>query len=300
MGNNQNVNKIGFLTGDGNKIILDLLPLKEDISKTLKPITKYLTVYVSNTGNDSTADGSQSKPFKKLQKAMDYLASNYYYTTLHQQVTIKFLSDYVETDYLQIRGILGQRTVDRLYLIIDGFGHKVVLNNLRVNKSKVILTNLEIKPTLDFGAGINSELYSQCHLSKTKVYIPSNVNLSYLIRCAYWSSFGFDKDVVFTTEAEAHTTNNIGQFLGVYCHSSFYPPEIVTFEKPLKFIDSVFYCSENSEMRIGKNVQFIGGETIDARKYHIRSSSVINVYGRGPTILPGNKEGLVEGNGYFG
>lgn len=99
---------------------------------SLMPITGTLAVYVSSSGNDTTADGSQSRPFRTVQACYDYIASNYYFTPKANIVYIRFLSDYTEvSNLLTFNKIVNSNSFNlSKALVIDGSGHKVSLNSI--------------------------------------------------------------------------------------------------------------------------------------------------------------------------
>jgi len=57
----------GLLTGE------DLQPLRAALAKKPDAVQRNITLHVAKTGNDTTGDGSESKPYLTIQKALDSL-----------------------------------------------------------------------------------------------------------------------------------------------------------------------------------------------------------------------------------
>lgn len=143
--------------------------VKQILDKTFKPIVENKILYVSNTGNDTTADGSREKPFRTLNAcnlyAQKYIIGNY-------PVIINFLTDYTETlDRLKLRNnnILN-------YYTIDGAGHNVVLKGLNLYQGFFILRNLTFNQTN--GNAIYTSEYAFTFIGNITINNNSSVNNS--------------------------------------------------------------------------------------------------------------------------
>lgn len=112
------------------------------LDKTYLRQSKDLELYISNQGNDSTADGTQEKPFKTLSKCLGYIfntvCTNYF-------VRVNFLTDYTESeDIIQVRAInMGG------FLEIKSSGHNVVLHHIKIYQGFVTFDGINFTQTLD-------------------------------------------------------------------------------------------------------------------------------------------------------
>ena len=114
------------------------------LAKTLKPVTEYTTLYIKqDTGDDSIADGTQERPFKSLLACHNYITSNLGNTNSFSRITIKFLSDYTETNTLITFGSTNLGL--GVGLTIDGEGFNVILCPLITYSCCIDLKNLTIK-----------------------------------------------------------------------------------------------------------------------------------------------------------
>lgn len=113
-------------------------------SNTLKPVTKYTTLYIKqDTGVDSIADGTQERPFKSLLTCYKYITSSLGNTSNYSRITIKFLSDYTETATTITFGSTNLSL--GVGLTIDGEGFNVILCPLITYSCCIDLKNLTIK-----------------------------------------------------------------------------------------------------------------------------------------------------------
>ena len=110
------------------------------MSKTYLKVNTDITLYISNTGNDNTADGTENKPFKTLKKCLNKLKESIITNCI---VTIKFLSDYEET--LTSMDIRNNNVGS--YFTINGNGHNVTLCTIRLFQGFFIVQNLNVKET---------------------------------------------------------------------------------------------------------------------------------------------------------
>ena len=112
------------------------------LNKTYLRQERDLVLYVSNQGDNSTADGSQDKPFKTLSKCLRYILN---YVCTNYFIKINFLTDYIETeDVIKIRAInMGG------FLEIISNGHNVVLNHIKIYQGFVTFKGINFKQTYD-------------------------------------------------------------------------------------------------------------------------------------------------------
>lgn len=112
------------------------------LNKTYLRQERDLELYVSNQGDDSTADGSQDKPFKTFGKCLRYI---YNYVCTSYFVRVKFLSDYTETeDIIKIRNINQGG-----FLEIVGNGHNVTFKHVKLYQTAVTFDGINFNQTLD-------------------------------------------------------------------------------------------------------------------------------------------------------
>lgn len=116
------------------------------LSKTLKPITQNITFYIKqDTGNDNTADGTENKPFRSLQRCFNYIKKNF--VLADNTITIKFLADYTElNNTLFFRNFTNSNYgISPGAININGENFNIILGNIYIFNCYIRLFNLKIK-----------------------------------------------------------------------------------------------------------------------------------------------------------
>ena len=124
-----------------------------------------MTYWVSNQGNDKTADGSQEKPFATLSGALLYIHQKVF--NPNYAVTVDFLTDYEEapTIYHNFERPIGG-IYTNLFTIQNSQGHNVTISRCNVFGNGV-LTLKDIAITSQDAPAINVNYNGQVSLSGT-------------------------------------------------------------------------------------------------------------------------------------
>lgn len=124
----------GVLDADFNRIEGNIQDL-HNRSNTISPhiLTKDLVLYVDGSGNDNTGDGSPSKPYKTINKALSTVPHN---LSGHSVMISIDAGTYPET--VEISGY------DGIITLTGGTGELVTVNGFRVSGSNVELSNIII------------------------------------------------------------------------------------------------------------------------------------------------------------
>ena len=285
----------GLMTSAVSKGVIDHI-----VSQTLKPITETLNIYVSNTGDDETGDGSRARPFRTLRKANDYIALNYYFAVTYVGANITFLSDYDETDQFIFKSIVGSSVIKLNYLMINGNGFNVCFNNVVVNSGYCRFNDVTFVPKKN-DTCINFEHRSAGGINNCKIILSeSSVKLNSVIRIAYQSTMSIlDRLTVTTDTNQDINNNNVANFFAVYANSSFYTPDQIIFEHAFNCTNAFIYCADSGEFRVATTSKFVNPNNVKGKKYQVRTCGSLTTYGKGATVIPGNQEGLVQLNGFF-
>lgn len=222
------------------------------------------TVYLNaDTGNDSTADGTQARPFKTLNGFLDWLKGRKYAPA--EGVTLGFLSDYTESG--ETLAFIGNDT--KIY--IDGTGHNVVLNRVTCYGAYMRFNNIKFTKILTVHEG-------SCVVCGSAVFSATETDC---ISCYGNSCVGFSGNVVFSGDAPTHiciTTQYGGM---VYFHGT---GAITVTGNRLRMLSVM----RNSSCAIysGYTVNGAEGKTMQ-EPYRVAQGSILNLYGRGGTMFPG-------------
>lgn len=108
-------------------------------------LTKDVTLYVTNTGNDASGDGSVDSPFRTIQAAINTVPKNMGGHT----VTIDIEAGTYE-ERLIINGFSGGR------LVIGVYGRSTLVRGIDIDNSSVIVTNIS---KITYAEGFNGNLF---------------------------------------------------------------------------------------------------------------------------------------------
>ena len=112
---------------DNDKLFVEFIS-KMKVKTT---ITSDLDFYVTISGNDTTGDGSSSKPWRTIQHAVDVSVTNY--SIGHNKITIHVgagqYNEYIQLPEIETQGIAGTMAgVNEGVAIIEGAGDSTILN----------------------------------------------------------------------------------------------------------------------------------------------------------------------------
>ena len=245
------------------------------------------TLYISNSGNDGTADGSQDRPFATITNALIYMQRNYNLVP-NNQLTIKFLSDYTFIGNLYIFELAGINGNTKL--VIDGAGFNVVFKaRLYVASCALELKNITIESkqvnqdALLFIA-FNSVLYisenvhfhlkhSGCNVivasAKTTLYNQGAITVSAdkgIISRSFCRFYDFSKVRLFLGDDASVTINDVTFSLAVF--------------------DGFRYALVETTKQIQG--------TANGRKYFLVTSASLDIGGQGEDCLVGSEAGYAD------
>ena len=195
-------NKIKDLSNDVNEKYNYLLDTAKNIYDTTSVYNK---IYVNqNTGQDSIANGTPTKPFKTLKAAIDYIPITVNRNT-HTIITIILTSNIGVNEYYTLPSING---ISRL--IIDGGGFSINFSNNTTNAFEIGITNTPItfnNITLNFTGdqsyGVVCAMGSKVNFDTCKLVATTN-NLSALLKTDPLCN-------IYVEQSEINgTRNNIG------------------------------------------------------------------------------------------
>lgn len=289
-GGNQYFTNPNFVTQNISKELGDKI-----LSNTLKPITKDMNFYISNNGDDETADGSQSKPFKTLQGCADYIKNNYFFTSKSRAVYIKFLTDYTETSNLVaftkfVNGSFGSANFS---VIVDGVGHNVILKSVRGLDTSLGFRNVTLNTNVATDYVINSGIYAQIYLYENCVININNDN-----------KVVFDLTSLGNVQLINTVTINLNNYSCRYliranhnasfgCNYSGNPT--ISLNGDSTFSDCL--CVADRLSKIALPTPIIANGTITGKKYIISGNSILDLLGKGSSTIPGSIEGELKTGG---
>ena len=245
------------------------------------------TLYISNSGNDGTADGSQEKPFATITNALLYVQRNYKLVP-NNQLTIKFLSDYTITGNLyifELAGISGNTK-----LVIDGAGFNVVfkvrlyvasctleLKNITIESKQAnqdALLFLAFNSVLYISEKVNLHLkHSGCNIivasENSILYNKSAITVSAdkgIIGRSFCRFYGFSKVRLFSSDDASVTINDVTFSLAVF--------------------DGFRYALVETTKQIQG--------TANGRKYFLVTSASLDIGGQGEDYLVGSEAGYAD------
>lgn len=261
------------------------------LSKTLKPITENTYFYISNIGKDETADGSENKPFRKLNTCLEYIYKNYYICWISKTIRIKFLTDYTEEDdIVYLKSILGNQGSNSQYLIIDLNNKNVILSSLFAERGTTNFMNgsliVNSKGTTTYNLYSNNFglLAFNCPI---KITIDNNVTNSTLAVNSSITEF------YETVEFNFNSVNSIDKLLQTAYQGR------MRFHKPITltgtdttfkqcFAQSLHYglLAFDSSATISNNI------TVTGKRYDASFNGTIVTNGKGTNFLPGTENGI--------
>ena len=240
------------------------------LSKTLKPITQNQTFYIKqDTGDDATANGSQSKPFKSLIACMNYIQKN---IITNNSIEIHFLSDYDEAvDSISMRNlnILA-------YITLVGTNYNVILNNFSVYQAYIHFKDITFRSRSADQIGI--------YVSENSFVIVTN--------CSHIDTVENAGENIFVNRGGFVWFKNGGNFTVNKSNRSIIRAE--TTSAFYKDDDSVLTINGNAyslfNVKGSSNVIFINGSftgSFVGKKFNLERNSCLNLFSRGDSHLLG-------------
>ena len=251
--------------------------------------TKY---YISNSGSDSN-DGTESKPFKTIEKCIETIRIKHGNNQLITGIDIHFLSDYENTKTIRFSGF--NRNIQFYF---RNESHNVVLGGFSLHSNCVNFYNITFKPKETF---LNSSVhdvgfYSIAQYTNCTFYAPP-IQLNYYFCCRYYSH------IIFRGNCIVNLSNNENAIRGGIVAS--YAKGIVFHDGTITLGSDFTSASVIEVMRHGEYVTTklasfdANGFTANAKKYRIENYSFIDLLGKGEGMLLGNKAGeLLDGKVY--
>ena len=238
-----------------------------------------ITFYVSENGNDSTADGTAEKPFRNLKTALKY--ANTSKTDETSDFTVKFLSDYTETDSINIFNNLSK-------IVIDGEGHNVVLRNAILSSAWVTFKNLTFNNHADnpYNKIIYASGKSYLFFRGNNVINADNSDaLNTIIECAEKSILNVQGSLTINNPSDKQLTSAIrlrkdGLFLG----------EVDSFSVTGSYRDVFELYDKAAAFLIGD----YSSESAEPVSYNLTTGSYIRLYGKGNNPVSNAQPGTAD------
>lgn len=298
------------LSGLATKQEIEALATKQELknyaTKTevyLKPISSAHDFFVSNTGNDTTADGSRTKPFKTLFACYSYIRNNFYFAsmsgvkTLTQ--TIKFLTDYTETaDVLEFFPILNSGISTRLRIIVDGAGKTVKLKAVSLKNSFIIFKNITFLGSGGHAVrsdGVSFNVLQNCSIdtsANTEQEDKSTIYLRYRANIFIIGNLNINL-----------SGNNIIRFIhaDLFSEVNFSENSQLIINKSFSVKDALFFGSSFAMIRFHKTFKFVFNNqaTVTGKKYSAVGNSIIASSNKGAGFIPGSIAGTIQTQGQY-
>lgn len=265
--------------------------LKDNILKdTLKPITQTMTFYVSNEGDDETADGSQLKPFRTLQACYDYIRSNYYFCKADKGVQISFLTDYTDTSPFRVKPMCNAGHSNINYIIVNINNKNVVLKGVQAEYCTLVFDNGTTSFSPDAGT---IPVYNDV---KSKIYFKDAVsfnikgNSSQLIISNEYSSVEFNAPVNINFENECTFTSICFAFR--YSRIRFTQPITITGSN-ITVTNGFVYENVYSYVAFNPPCVFNNSIQVTGKRFNLTLVSTLDTGARGNEFIPGSTEGYI-------
>ena len=264
----------------GNGVVNQIL------DKTFKPIVENKTLYVSNNGDDSTADGSVEKPFKTLWACIVYAYKN---LVSNFQIRIMFLTDYTETN---VKSIKLRTHISSSYFEINGVGHNVSLPSFRLYQGCFTIRNVTITNNTESTYPIYATEQATVFIGNLKINIDPSIttgkviyaNRAAFIACLQNTSINVKTHTNYT--GDYFTANNAGRLTLTDLNNITISDEGIKgtlYASRLCSLVTVaprtFNCPKNRE---------------EAKAYYCHEKSHISFFGRGSDLAIGGIKDIDE------
>lgn len=264
-----------------------------------------IIIYVSANGDDATADGSESKPFRTVINAHRYIRRNIILANESKFVAIKFLTDYTETkSIIRFYPTLGQGKASANNLIyIDGQGHNVTLHGIQAYSTCISFNNVNFVFDDNYYDSGN-EIGCQSRYGG-QIYLDNNntITINFTKATDRFSLFYSVSGQIALNSPLPIIINAISLYALLFLeqHSVF---TVNVSAKPLfkisgkcKFINAAFISSSLSFLNLRYTIENTG--TFTGKKYYANMLGLISNGGRGDTIPIGDTPGTVENGGVY-
>lgn len=252
------------------------------LDKTYMKNKDNVTINVSANGDDSTADGTEQKPFADLQRAVSYAYQN---IKTNAHVTINFLTDFTHSEYLKLVHIQCGR-----YLIFKSNGHNVTLGRVLCQLGNFSFEGINFKQT-----DATQEILTVSSLANVYIIENSKIELADSPKqdlIQVWNgTLTFDDRSSITLTSKTQAPNNIFLFLCTYQGKIiFHSAPNITLENNLNAI-GFFRCHLNSLILFDRKAVLSAPVRTQAKAYEVRMGAHLSFNGRGKPL---NLGGLTE------
>lgn len=251
----------------------------------LQPITKAIIIYVSASGNNLSADGTEENPFKTIADAYNYLKNNFYF--IKGTATIKVISDLTEEPF-DYTNILGANKYTNLFVTIDGTGHNVVLKSITVKDAMVYFKHITFTQDDNIQTIIDCVCFSRLYLNdctfKLNKSQEQNATGGYIV-ARYYSFIDFFGTSYISCEGTIKGKN----LFSLYAFSRLnFLGTSLDIQSELTLSGSFFNVMQQSGVYFTSTLAISNPEKLlGGKKYTLTDLSLLKSSGRGDSIIPG-------------
>ena len=271
------------------------------LDQTIKHIHENLYVNISSTGNDDTADGSQEKPFKTLNKALEFVRRTVHIYKIGAGVRINFLTDYTETENIvYFKRIVGEDFSETMYTTVYTNGHNVQLNAIKVEGTSVIFAD-EITfncnvPTLTAPLVYSLKEGSIAFKKNITINLNSKKVTTNLIAVLKYSAIDCYGDIIINVKQPCECKAIIGEDQYAFFNIR---KNISTYGEAVTLTDCFLRMNVYSYMNIYRDSTITAQNQFTGKRYVVSLACTITTHGKGAEFLPGSTNGTLEYNGEY-
>lgn len=262
----------------------------------LQPITKAIIIYVSASGNNLSADGTEENPFKTIADAYNYLKNNFYF--IKGTATIKVISDLTEEPF-DYTNILGANKYTNLFVTIDGTGHNVVLKSITVRDAMVYFKHITFTQDDSSQTIIDCVCFSRLYLNDCTIKLnksqEQNATGGYIV-ARYYSFIDFFGATYISCEGTIKGKN----LFSLYAFSRLnFLGTSLDIQNELTLSGSFFNVMQQSGIYFSATLAISNPEKLlGGKKYALTNLSLLQSNGRGDSIIPGTA-GSIDDSSVF-
>lgn len=277
-------------TVDNKAVVPKYLPNR------LQPITKAIIIYVSASGNNLSADGTEENPFKTIADAYNYLKNNFYF--IKGTATIKVISDLTEEPF-DYTNILGANKYTNLFVTIDGTGHNVVLKSITVRDAMVYFKHITFTQDDNIQTIIDCVCFSRLYLNDCTIKLnksqEQNATGGYIV-ARYYSFIDFFGTNYISCEGTIKGKN----LFSLYAFSRLnFLGTSLDIQNELTLSGSFFNVMQQSGIFFSATLAISNPEKLlGGKKYTLTNLSLLQSNGRGDSIIPGTT-GSIDDSSVF-
>lgn len=264
------------------------------LSKTYLKQNANIIVHINqNIGDDSSADGSEQRPFKTFEGCCNYLQNNF--ITSHMiNIYIYFDTDYTTTyeTYFYVPNI-STNYLTKYNVLANG--HNVTLQSISTDKCNILFDGITFKGTHNSyclqGGKSTLTILKNCTLEQT------TKNTNYLLLCNYWGEVQIENGSSLTIKLVDDGT--IGGLISCYTYGYLRPSKnnslIIKGNTNIK--NQFFNVGDYGICRISGFSNIIVDQQLDCKKFKVFSNGILDLGGKGTEIIPANQDGEVLSQG---